>query len=221
MKDNGLIYNIFFRIEAGYNGGRMAHDPHERFYTEIRRLFTEAGFRIEDRDIGCPDFILGKTRLYCHPESLSGPTEVRHIPQIEQLLVRGESFRFLKTDRYNKLYDFTLEEELDYYRCTYAEIIEQILLDAFHARRTNHYKYREDILGLLAGYYRIHTVRQPEGTSFDSPCLRYIREVYDSLRERGLLIEITKQDSSGSQQYYSRSINARERKSLESKNKKI
>ena len=41
MQDNHSIYNIYFRIEAGYNGGYMSREQHERFYAEIRRLFTE------------------------------------------------------------------------------------------------------------------------------------------------------------------------------------
>lgn len=52
MQDNRSIYNIYFRIEAGYNGGYMNREQHERFYTEIRKLFADAGFRIEDRDVG-------------------------------------------------------------------------------------------------------------------------------------------------------------------------
>lgn len=101
MQDNHSIYNIYFRIEAGYNGGCMSREQHERFYAEIRRLFTEAGFRIEDRNVGCPDFILGKTRLYCHPESLSGPTEERHIALVEETLRKGVSFRYERTDKYD------------------------------------------------------------------------------------------------------------------------
>ena len=111
MQDNHSIYNIYFRIEAGYNGGYMSRGQHERFYAEIRRLFTEAGFRIEDRNVGCPDFILGKTRLYCHPESLSGPTEERHIALVEGTLRKGVSFRYERTDKYDRLYDFTPEED--------------------------------------------------------------------------------------------------------------
>lgn len=103
---------------------------------------------------GGADFILGKTQLYCHPESLSGPTEERHIARIEQLLAKGMSFRLLSTDRYERLYDFTLEEELEYYRRTNAATVEQIFLDAFRTRRKDYYKYRNEILAQLVRHYK-------------------------------------------------------------------
>jgi hypothetical protein len=214
MQDNLSIYNIYFRIEAGYNGGCMSREQHERFYTEIRRLFTKAGFRIEDRDVGCPDLILGKTRLYCHPESLSGPTEERHIALVEEILRKGVSFRYERTDKYERLYDFTPEEELEYYRRTNAATVERVFLDAFHTRRSDHYKYRNEILELLVRRYMVHTVRCPTGTCFDSPCNRYVREMYDSLRRRGLLIQVERKNDAGSVLYYCRSANATERRAL-------
>lgn len=214
MQDNHSIYHIYFRIEAGYNGGYMSREQHKRFYTEIRRLFTEAGFRIEDSDIGCPDFILGKTRLYCHPESLSGPTEERHIALVEETLRKGVSFRYERTDKYDRLYDFTPEEELEYYRRTNAATVERVFLDAFHTRRRDHYKYRNEILELLVQRYMVCTVRCPSGIRFDSPCNRYVREIYDSLCRRGLLIQTEKKNDAGSVLYYCRSANAAERRAL-------
>ena len=38
MKTTHPIYDVYFRIEAGYNDGRMSHEQHDRFYTEIRAL---------------------------------------------------------------------------------------------------------------------------------------------------------------------------------------
>ena len=187
MQNDLLIHNIWFRIEAGYNGGYMASEQHDRFYTEIRGLFADAGFGIEDDKFGCPYFVLGKTRLYCHPESLSGPTEERHVPLIEQLLACGVSFHYECTDKYELLHDFTPEEELDFYRTTCAPVIEEALLNAFRTSGPNHYKLREEILELLVDRFMVHTVCRPLDTSFDSPCNRYIREIYNDLLRRGLL----------------------------------
>ena len=53
----------------------------------------------------------------------------------------------------------------------------------------------------------VHTVRCPTGTRFDSPCNRYVREVYDSLRRRGLLIQVERKNDAGSALYYCRSAN--------------
>lgn len=78
MKTIHPIYDVYFRIEAGYNDGRMSHEQHDRFYTEIRALFSRAGFTILENPPGCPSFQLGTTCLYCHPTELSGPVEERH-----------------------------------------------------------------------------------------------------------------------------------------------
>lgn len=197
MQHDTLIHETWFRIEAGYNGGRMASEQHDRFYTEIRGLFADAGFDIEDDKFGCPYFILGKTRLYCHPESLSGPTEERHVPLIEQLLARGESFRYERTDEYERLYDFTPEEEMNYYRTTCASSIEEALLNAFRTTEPKCFKLRDVILDLLVQRFMVHTVRRPLGTSFDSPCNHYIREVYNDLLRRGSLVETRRKNRAG------------------------
>lgn len=93
MKTTHPIYDVYFRIEAGYNDGRMSHEQHDRFYTEIRALFSRAGFTILENSMGCPSFQLGTTCLYCHPTELSGPIEEPHIALVENLLKTGRSFR--------------------------------------------------------------------------------------------------------------------------------
>lgn len=75
---SNLFYDVYFRIEAGYNDGRMSHEQHDRFYTEIRALFSRAGFTILENPPGCPSFQWGTTCFYCHPTELSGPVEERH-----------------------------------------------------------------------------------------------------------------------------------------------
>lgn len=122
--------------------------------------------------------------------------------------------RYERTDKYDRLYDFTPEEELEYYRRTNAETVERVFLAAFQTRRRDHYKYRNEILEPLVQRYMVHTVRCPTGTRFDSPCNRYVREVYDSLCRRGLLIQVEKKNDAGSVLYYCRSADAAERRAL-------
>lgn len=73
---------------------------------------------------------------------------------------------------------------------------------------------RNEIHELLVRRYMVHTVRCPTGTRFDSPCDRYVREVYDSLRRRGLLIQVERKNDAGSALYYCCSANATERRAL-------
>ena len=74
--------------------------------------------------------------------------------------------------------------------------------------------FRNEILELLVRRYMVHTVRCPTGTRFDSPCNRYVREVYDSVCCRGLLIQVERKNDAGSALYYCCSANATERRAL-------
>ena len=182
MKTTHPIYDVYFRIEAGYNDGRMSHEQHDRFYTEIRALFSRAGFTILENPPGCPSFQLGTTCLYCHPTELSGPIE-------EQYQI---------TDRYDRLYDFTVEEELAYYRQQHSE---RLFLEAFRTSDPSKYHLRDEVLEELVRQLMVHTVRAPLGCSFDSPCVHFAREIYASLVQSGLLIEIQRRKPYGTMTY--------------------
>ncbi|MCO7113944.1 hypothetical protein NIB75_19370 [Bacteroides uniformis] len=78
-----------------------------RFFDEVKRLFTETGFSIKENKYkdGCPEVYLGKTCLYCHPQSLSGPVLKEHMELIEKILAQGTTFRYLRTDTYGEILD--------------------------------------------------------------------------------------------------------------------
>ena len=194
MKTTHPIYDVYFRIEAGYHDGRMSPVQHARFYTEIRALFSRAGFTILENSMGCPSFQLGTTCLYCHPTELSGTIEEPHIALVENLLKTGRSFQYLTTDRITQLYDFTVEEELAYYR---QQISEQLFLEAFRSPGPTRYHLREEVLEELVRQLMVPTVRTPIGCSFASPCMCVVRETYASLVQRGLLIEIQRRKPYG------------------------
>lgn len=198
MKTIHPIYDVYFRIEAGYNDGRMSHEQHDRFYTEIRTLFSRAGFTILENPPGCPSFQLGTTCLYCHPTEISGPVEEPHIALVERVLRQGTSFQYQTTDRYDRLYDFTVEEELAYYLQHYSE---QLFLEAFRTSAPSKYHLRDEVLEELVRQLMEHTVRAPLGCSFDSPCVHFVRETYASLVQRGLLIEIQRRKPYGTMTY--------------------
>jgi len=113
--DKPAYINTYFRIESGYDGGRMPEEKAGAFFAEVRKLFSEHGFSMKERKGGCPDVYLGKTRLYCHPQSLSGPVLKEHTELIEGILAQGTTFQYLRTDAYDEILDLTEEEELAYY----------------------------------------------------------------------------------------------------------
>ena len=129
----------------------MPEEKAGRFFDEVKRLFTETGFSIKENKYkdGCPEVYLGKTCLYCHPQSLSGPVLKEHMELIEKILAQGTTFRYLRTDTYGEILDLTEEEELAYYHKTHDMTIGGVFLDAFRTKRRNLYKSREQVLEIL------------------------------------------------------------------------
>lgn len=191
MVERIKIIDTQFHIEAGYNGGYMPREKHDAFYTEIKEVFTEKGFRYEERVNGCPDVILGKTCLYCHPTCLSGPVEETHFPVLEQILSNGKSFRLYSLDKHNELQDFTTGEELEHYRsCT--EAVESDLLVAFRTKKSNLFKSKNEILELVAQKIHMPTIRTPYMSGYASISKQFVEEIYKNMVQRGLLIEDSK-----------------------------
>ena len=137
--DTPIYIDTYFRVESGYDGGRMPEEKAGRFFDEVKRLFTETGFSIKENKYkdGCPEVYLGKTCLYCHPQSLSGPVLKEHMELIEKILAQGTTFRYLRTDTYGEILDLTEEEELAYYHKTHDMTIGGVFLDAFRTKRRN------------------------------------------------------------------------------------
>lgn len=197
--DTPIYIDTYFRIESGYDGGRMPEEKAGRFFDEVKRLFTETGFSIKENKYkdGCPEVYLGKTCLYCHPQSLSGPVLKEHMELIEKILAQGTTFQYLRTDTYGEILDLTEEEELAYYHETHDMTIGGVFLDAFRTKRRNLYKSREQVLEILVEKLRVKTLREESVYSNTSPAYRYIRETYGKMVSEGQLVEGCKQTASG------------------------
>ncbi|WP_296113167.1 hypothetical protein [uncultured Alistipes sp.] len=85
-----------------------------------------------------------------------------------------------------------------YYRQQHSE---QLFLDAFRTSDPSKYHLRDEILEELVRQLMVYTVRAPLGCSFDSPCVHFVREIYASLVQRGLLIEIQLRKPYGTMTY--------------------
>ena len=115
--DTPIYIDTYFRVESGYDGGRMPEEKAGRFFDEVKRLFTETGFSIKENKYkdGCPEVYLGKTCLYCHPQSLSGPVLKRAHGAYREDSGTGTTFRYLRTDTYGEILDLTERENVAYY----------------------------------------------------------------------------------------------------------
>lgn len=196
--DKPIYIDTYFRIESGYDGGRMPEEKARRFFSEIKSLFSQNGFTIGERKHGgCPDVVLDKTRLYCHPQELSGPVRKELIERIEKILTQGTTFQYLRTDTYDEILDLTEEEELAYYHETHDTTIEGILRESFRTKRRNLYKNREQVLETITGKLRVRTLREQCAFANTGPAWRYVREFYGKMVAGGELIEGCRQDGSG------------------------
>lgn len=197
--DKPIYLDTYFRIESGYDGGRMSEEKAGAFFAEVKRLFTEQGFGVKEGKYknDCPEVYLGKTCLYCHPQELSGPVKKEHIGRIEKILAQGTTFRYLRTDTYDEILDLTEEEELAYYHEVHDMTIGGVFCEAFRTKRRNLYKNREQVLEILVEKIRVKTLREKYGSTNSSPAWRYTREVYKKMLAEGRLVEGSKQTASG------------------------
>jgi hypothetical protein len=197
FEDKGMkLRKVSFRIESGYVwGSGMSNEKYEQFDNEIRLLFTEAGFGIiEGNSMShCPYFTKGKTKLYVHPESLSGCCEESQINEINEILSKGKTFRYIHTDIYEELFDMNEEQELAYYQSKYEFSIQKTLTEAFCTKRRNLFHESMPLIRRLASSIRINTTSNATGGISDSdPNFRYVIGEYRNMVDRGLLIETIK-----------------------------
>lgn len=216
------LVNVYFRIESGYVWGGdhpgMSKEKEDAFFAEIRQLFTEAGYEIKPvKYAECPGVVKEFTDLYCHPMNLSGYCEESRIPEIETILAKGKTFCLRCTDTYKQVYPYNRHQEIEYYRQTFHDHIENSLLSLFATKRCNLYKARRKILEQIANQIRINTIKHTIGVSYGDPCETYVYEVYQQMVAKGLLIESQKQMGDCTINLC-RSANAREIKALNRQN---
>ena len=188
------LINIYFRIESGYVWGGdypgMSKEKEEAFFAEIRQLFTEAGYELKSiKYTECPGIVKEFTNLYCHPMDISGYCEENRILDIEAILAKGITFSHRCTDVYKQVYPYNREQEIEYYRQTFSDYIQNSLLSLFATKRRNLYKDQREILERIANQIRINTVMHTAGVSYGDPCETYVKELCKQMVAKGLLIE--------------------------------
>lgn len=132
-------YHVYYRIEAGYNGGNMSHEKCDTYHAEIKELFEDAGWTYEPgRQSGvAPTVSIGKTSLYCHPQSLSGPvsSDMLNNQTVESIIRDAETFDFEKTEIYEELKDWDDEAYFSYLKSIESQITADILRTCTTKRR--------------------------------------------------------------------------------------
>lgn len=212
METNKIkFFKVYFRISTNDLNAALP---------EIIQLLEEAGFEVEHNGPGnCFEATWDKTRLFLGSNNISGPTREDHVELIQRTLTKGKLFKLYGTDIYQELYDFTPEEEYEYYKATYDATIEQILMDAFRTKRRTLYKNSSNVIFRLWEEFRIDTIRKDNGC-FDGPCLLYLNNAKKQMISKGLLDECIGQGFYG-KIYYCRLVTAKElatKKNMQFKN---
>ena len=110
--DKPIYIDTYFRIESGYESGPRNVKGKDRGILR-RNQETVLAKRFHNQECkygGCPEVVLDKTRLYCHPQELSGPVRKDLIEHIEKILTQGTTFQYLCTDTYGEILDLTEEK---------------------------------------------------------------------------------------------------------------
>ena len=189
------FYHVYFRIEAGYVwGSGMSRERLEAFYAEIKTLFCANGWKIQPvgRYGNSVYVVKDKTRLYVHPMELSGACDENDILSVEEILRKGVSWSFVRTDRYELLLDISDGELLDWYRKEKSDEADRLIIDAF---KPSPFAKVHDIgptLMRVGGDVRVQTLDHYLGRSSLDPDQEFLRERFDALVKGGRIVSYGK-----------------------------
>lgn len=125
-----MYKKVCFRIDSGYEWGKgLEVTKIDRFNSEMRSLFTNAGWEVIESNTpgGCDTYKKGKSSLYIHPMELTGPLNINLLKEIEDLLSKATTCELYKIDTYEDVMDWTEEEYLNYLNNKKEKIKKSIL----------------------------------------------------------------------------------------------
>lgn len=188
-KETKIYHHTYFRIESGYKWGEgMSHEAFEAFISEIILLFARAKWTVAPVSVGdCVDVIKGKTKLYVHPQEVSGACEDSLIPEVEAILAKGKTFSHYRTDTFGELFDLEGETLSAAYHTKDEET--KRLICKFFSKPRDKRTVRMDLFE-LSEKVKIPTLKEYLGRYSDDTADRYIKEVFDSLVEEGRIISV-------------------------------
>ena len=180
--------NVHFRLDSGYEWGKgLDKELSENFHDEINNLFIEAGWEIREPKFSsaCPNAVNGKNRLYLHPIDASGEVREDLIPEVENILSKGTTFKFRKTDIYEVLFDMS-DEEYQHYLEGKRGQIEDDLLTLFKTKRKNLFVANTSAaIEKTKEKYRIQRVSEHMGRSSSDLEWRYVDKVFRDMVKQG------------------------------------
>lgn len=184
-------FHAYFYIDSGYQWDHgMSEEQHDRFFGEMKELFTEAGWTVEEgRSSGvCPTFHKGGSKLYCHPMELSGPCERSLYSEVEKLLDSAQSCRLRFSKEFGQIYAMT-DDQYKAALDTVRGDIESDLMKSFATKRRNlfHHGFYPN-MEAVAKQYRVPTLTRYLGITSDDIHMQYTKSVFDDLVKQGKIL---------------------------------
>lgn len=186
-------FETYFRIDTGYQWGKgLSREKTDAFYDEIMLAFLHRKWTIQPVGAHCDHIcyaVKGKTKLYIHPQELTGPCEERLIPEVEDILSGCASLRHYKTDTYEILLDLEGESLREEYHKQDTKA-DAALLAAFMPKGKEKWHFIRQTVFELSERFKIRTIQNNMGVrSTGDPADSYLLGRYNHLKGLGLVIE--------------------------------
>ena len=190
------IYNqIHIQVVSQYKWGEgwPSIEDADEFSNELERLFFLKGWEfIKSRSTFRSDSVVkGKSRIYLHPMAMSCQIEESLIPEVEQILSYGTTFKLNCVKVGTRLYDMTEDEYLAVLEGKKDEIAVDIL-NSFNTKRSDVYVVgRHTPLETVAEKYRIPLLSIPQCVrSSNDVEQKFVGELFGELRTAGTIKEV-------------------------------
>lgn len=180
---------VYFRIDCGYM--TTDNDRTEMCLQELEGMLKDAGWTVDvSRSTGsCPEVSLRKMHLYCHPQEVSGTVETEMIPVLEEMFKKGVYFSYRRTDVYEQVHDWTLQQLEDHLLENESWRVQAMMLERCRTKRSNLFIKWQSVRELLAQAIDAHTMLKGIYESSDYALrIKLVDDVHDALVEQGFLV---------------------------------
>lgn len=188
--EKDILYRVEIKLDRVHIGEKNEYRKKKKHYAELAEIFSLEGYTTElkKRAKGCR-IVKGNTELHAHYDWITGYCESIHLPQLITLLLRGgRDFKFMKCQLLDSVFNFTEEEELQYYRKQHATTIHYQIFDLF---RRKPWAVTDNLM-TVALEINIPTRNRPKGFYQDSPVYKYVLSAYQKLVDKDYLEEYTR-----------------------------
>ena len=162
----------------------------KRHYAELEGIYRVEGYTTElkPRAKGCR-IANGNTELHVHYNWITGYCEAMHLSGLlNGLLRKCTRSIFVRCKIVDSVYNFTDEEEYEFYQEKFESSIYYLVFDLFE--RTS-WAVEKSLMKIASKIF-VTTKKRPEDFDCNSPVYKYVLSAYQKLLDKGYLEEFTR-----------------------------